>query len=372
VVFFTLRGLIGSGWIACFLLGFVFFLFLLVALAVALPVVLAKGRAIRQQKEEIPLFCGLVKLILWEANQGLVLLRNKRISAVIYGPRDGGTKFIFPVIGDELRVRVPLTLRLTQFEDRKVLTRESMQLRLKVAIWWRIADLQKYYYLIDKQVHVMTERFQHDWIAEALPAGVQADARAAQQGAAEKWMLTIAESCIHKLVSQSTTAFLVSKQASSYLHVEDQHRPVPSNVPPGAPTDPPETAATPTTLPDEIHQMLHPKVSEYGLEIDRVEIQEVSLSEEIQRALNAVFTATLKPAQTEQEARAEQIRLQAAASVLGVETVALTEVMKQFKGSTYVGGMPKFIELLFAQTLAQGKKGAAALPGGGTGGAVIP
>jgi len=61
-----------------------------------------------------------------------------------------------------------------------------------------------------------------------------------------------------------------------------------------------------------------------------------------------VFIASLEPARTEQEARAQQIRLRAAASVLGVETVALTEVLKNFKGNSYIGGMPRFIEALFA------------------------
>src|SRR5262249_54944440 len=51
-----------------------------------------------------------------------------------------------------------------------------------------------------------------------------------------------------------------------------------------------------------------------------------------------------------EEARARQIELEAVAGVLGVETVALTEVMKQFRGSTYVGGFPKFTEALFAKS----------------------
>jgi regulator of protease activity HflC (stomatin/prohibitin superfamily) len=320
-------------------------------------VFLAKGAAIRNRKEEVPLFGGMVKLILWEANEGLLLLKDKRISRVIYGPRDGGgLKFIYPILGEELRVRVPLTLKLTQFEDHRVLTRESTRLFMKVALWWRVADLEKYYYSIDREVHVLS-----DQLAHRQPLAKTHDPRKAQQEAAEAWISTLAESCVRKLVSQTTTALLVSKHATSYLHVSDRHSQAPAGqpmAPPGLPglrpsqathDGAPQGVGTPDVLAGQIHRMLGPKVADYGLEIDRVEIQEVRLPEDIQEAVDRVFKATLLPAQTEQEARARQIDLQAAASVLGVETVALTEVMKNFKGSQFIGGLPRFIEALFTK-----------------------
>jgi regulator of protease activity HflC (stomatin/prohibitin superfamily) len=333
-------------------------LLLLPAVLCALKVLLAKSSAIRGHKYEVSLFFGLVKLILWEANQGLVFLKNKRVSKLIYGPEDGGgTMFIYPIFGEELRVRVPLTLKLTQFEDDKVLTRESTQLFMKVAFWWRVADLQKYYYSIDKQVHIVNDRFRKDEILEALPA----NAKVPQQDAAETWMLTIAESCIRKLVSQATTALVVSKTATSYLHVDEKHQVsaqgkvnnIKAQQTPGGSSSraaKPPNVATPESLAGEILSMLGPEVAQYGLEIDRVEIQEVRLPKEIQAALDDVFKATLLPAQSQQEALAQKIKLQSVASVLGVEAVALTEVLKSFKGSQFIGGMPKFIEALFAKT----------------------
>jgi regulator of protease activity HflC (stomatin/prohibitin superfamily) len=334
-----------------------------------LQLTMAKSAAIRDRKDEVNIFGGMMKLVLWEANQGLVFLKNKRVHSLIYGPRDGGgTRFIFPVLGEEVRVRVPLTLKLTSFEDCQVLTRESVQLYMKVALWWRVADLEKYYYSIDKQVHVMTT--EHLAEVEALDPK-QANPPTAQRDAAEQWLLALAESCIRKLVSQATTALVVSKTATSYMHVEDKHRqprvgpdssiqalPAPGHSAPALQEA--GDVASPGVLADEIKQMLSPKVQEYGLEINRVEIQEVHLPDKIQGALDEVFKATLKPAQTAQEAQAEQIRLQSAASVLGVETVALQEVMKSFRGSQFIGGMPKFIEALFARTAAPGQ-GAPAL-----------
>jgi regulator of protease activity HflC (stomatin/prohibitin superfamily) len=348
-------------------------LLVLAVIYFALQLLLAKPFAIRGKQKEVDLLGGLVKLILWEANEGIVLLKNKQVSEVIYGPQaGGGTQFIFPLFGEELRIRVPLTLRLAQFEDANVLTRESTQLYLKVAFWWRIADLEKYYYVIGREVRVADDNRADDDLAD--------DAAASPQGprnAAERWILTLAESCIRKLVSQSTTAMVVSKNAAKYIHIDhsgaiDQSGAIDHWGTNGAdrsahgsstslassrhqalPEGP--SAANPENLAQAILHMLDPKVAEYGLRIDRVEIQEVRLPPELQEALDRLFRSHLLPAQSEQEVKARQIELQGIANVLGVQTVALKEVMKEFKGSTYVGGFPKFLETLFAKS--QGNPG---------------
>jgi regulator of protease activity HflC (stomatin/prohibitin superfamily)/predicted RNA-binding Zn-ribbon protein involved in translation (DUF1610 family) len=330
---------------------------LLAVIYFALELLFAKPFAIRGKQKEVDLVGGLVKLILWEANEGIVLLKNKQVSDVIYGPQaGGGTQFIFPLFGEELRIRVPLTLRLAQFEDANVLTRESTQLYLKVAFWWRIANLEKYYYVIDREVRVADNKSADD--------DLSADAAASPQGprdAAERWVLTLAESCIRKLVSQSTTAMVVSKNAAKYIHIDhsgadgsdgNAHGPHSSlslsrhqSVPDGP------NVANPENLAHAILHMLDPKVAEYGLKIDRVEIQEVRLPPELQQALDRLFRSHLLPAQSEQEVKARQIELQGIANVLGVQAVALKEVMKEFKG-TYVGGFPKFLEALFEKSPA--------------------
>src|SRR5262249_20400797 len=74
------------------------FILLSVAAVFAFQVLLAKGSAIRRHKNEVNLLWGLVKLVLWEANEGLIFLKNKRISDLVYGlETGGGTRFIFPL-----------------------------------------------------------------------------------------------------------------------------------------------------------------------------------------------------------------------------------------------------------------------------------
>lgn len=321
-----------------------------IAVACAARVLLAKAIAIKNHSDEVSLLGGILKLVLWEANQGLVILKNKQVSELIYGPKDGGgTKFIYPLFGEEVRLRVPLSLKLTQFEDMNVLTRESIQLYIKLAIWWRVADLGKYYSSVDKQLHVMTDELVID---EPLQPQ-QKSPRVSQQNAAEVWILTLTESCTRRLVSQASVSQLISKYATSHLNVEDQlNRPrlagsTNSNSRP--------EIGSPDLLAKQIKEMLVPKLNDYGLGVERIEVQELRLPQEIQTALDNVWKAALLPAQSEQEARARQIQLQASASVLGVEAVALSEVMKSMQGSQFIGGMPAFLETLFG---ALGEKSA--------------
>ncbi|HEV8000456.1 MAG TPA: hypothetical protein VGP63_11295 [Planctomycetaceae bacterium] len=341
---------------------YLFYAFLgvvLIGVYCVLRVFLAKSLAIQRKQKEVDLFGGLVKLILWEANEGIVLLKNKQVSDVIYGPQHGGgTQFIFPVFGEELRIRVPLTLRLMQFQDANVLTRESTQLFVKVALWWWIADLEKYYYVIDKDVNVADDDPRDGEFTEEESGSAATGPR----DAAERWILTLAESCIRKLVSQSTTAMVVSKNAMKYIHIDragTDGAALHTNGPASSGVHSHQLAvrhgaeaAAPENLADAIEHMLNPKVAEYGLKVNRVEIQEVRLPQELQAALDRLFRSHLLPAQSEQESRARQIELQSVANVLGVQAVALKEVMKEFKGSTYVGGFPKFLDALFAKTQA--------------------
>jgi len=344
-----------------------FFVFILLGLFCVLHVFLAKSRAIRRRQSEAEIFGGLVKLILWESNEGLVLLKNKQVDMLVYGPTDGGgTRFIYPILGEELKVRVPLAWTLTHFTDGKVLTRESTQLFFKVGFWWRVAELEKYYLSINREVHHHGDVYSHDGVPEVFPY----DGPSNSNSAGEKWLLALAESCIRKLVSQTTTAMIVSKAASRYLHVDQKHQSSNTNAPVNllppvrrnATGDAVKSVADAESLGGQIHDLLRSKVAEYGLEVDRVEILEVRLPSEIQAAIDEVFKATLKPARTEQEAIAEQIRLRSLAEVLGVETVRMTEAMKSLQGTQFIG-VPNFLQELLG-TMSKQMNALPASPGG--------
>lgn len=293
-----------------------------IAVWVVSIVLLARFRAIRDHQREVSLFGGTMKLILWEPNEGLVFLRNKAISDVVAGGV-GGTRFISPLRGDELCARVPLTLRMLPWEDKAIPTHESIQVAMKVAVWWRVSDLAKYVFNIDSGVRL---------------GDTQTEVGVLE--AAEAWLKTLTESTLRLLVSEASVASLISSRAVGYLQS-------PSRVAGSVQNDVP-LSGTPELLTSDLTLRLARKTSDYGLEIQRVEIQSIRLSPEIQESIDRVWKASLLPAQTEGEARARQIELQAAASVLGVDTVALNEVLKNFKGSSFVG-VPAFLGELFGK-----------------------
>jgi regulator of protease activity HflC (stomatin/prohibitin superfamily) len=294
-------------------------IFCILALIVVVQISLARYHAIRDRQDNVAMFGGAVRLLSWEPNEGLVLLRYKRVSDVIVGD-GGGMRFIYPFRGEELRARIPLTLRLITWNDTDILTRESIQVMLKVAVWWRVADLKKYVFTIDTRVNVDNSRL------EMGPLG-----------AAEEWLQTLTESSIRTLVSQISVALLVSAKPTSYLHV-DSHCTTESSTARGASQ----------VLAHDLQIDLENKAQDYGIEVQRVEIQEIGLSDEIQAAIDRVWKASLLPAQTEQEAKARQIELQAVANVLGVDTVALNEIMKNFQGASFMG-VPAFFETLMGR-----------------------
>ncbi len=78
------------------------------------------------------------------------------------------------------------------------------------------------------------------------------------------------------------------------------------------------------------------KAIDYGIEVERLEVQHVHLPQEIQEAINDTRKAFLSPIRSEREAEAVKIKLEKLAQVLGKDTVALNELMKNLQGAQIV------------------------------------
>jgi membrane protease subunit (stomatin/prohibitin family) len=161
-----------------------------------------------------------------------------------------------------------------------------------------------------------------------------------QLDAAELWVLTITEGYLRTLVSQVSTASLISKTATSYLHVEHKHEdrsPLAQvTTDDGSPLLNGKVTADP--LAERLRELVAAEVQEYGLEVKRIELQEVSLPEEMQKAVEETRSSMLLPVRKAQEARADQIELQARVDVLGIEAVSVNEAMKNLQGANIFGG----------------------------------
>jgi regulator of protease activity HflC (stomatin/prohibitin superfamily) len=333
IFLFGVALLVARGSFSVFLIGVIVISFGLAVIIARLAIQLsaAKHRAISGRR--VTLFFGLARLVTWEQNEGLIFLRDKRIAEQIYGPNSGGgLRIIYPFLGEELRGRVPLTLQLTWFRDERVLTRESVQLTIRIALWWQVCDLEKYFYKIDSEVHAILDT--------GIPGeGIATSSRPTPRGRlgiAEIWLLTLAESCLRTLLSGTSTFLIVSKHVASRLHVEENHWPRPRSLSDRSGSDD-LMPATPDLIAEKVKSELQPRVTDYGLWVDRVEVQELQLPPNIQEAVDSVWIASTLPAKSEYEAQAQRNRLAALCDLLGPQAAAMSEIVKALPDGAFVG-----------------------------------
>ena len=134
-----------------------------VVVACVVRVFLARSYAFGTHAKEVDLFFGLVKLVLWNPNEGVVILRNKDIFDWDDNPHDGGgARLIFPLLGDELAMRVDLTVHRTEFIDKNVRTLDGLLLTIRGNCRWGISNIRKYYLSMSGETHQLNDRGFHD------------------------------------------------------------------------------------------------------------------------------------------------------------------------------------------------------------------
>ena len=314
----------------------------------AIQLFVAKQKAIAGKGRPVPVLFGLGVLITWEQNEGLILLRDKQITETIYGPESGGgLRILYPVFGEELRAQVPLTLQLTWFRDDRVLTRESIQLVVKVALWWKVSNLEAYFYRIDQEIHSLQDR---DRPGEGFATAARPTPRG-QLRIAEVWVQTLTEACLRKLISDTSTFLIISKRAASRLHVESGHAP---RV--GDPSDSDDLKpATPDVLAEQLKAELLLRLKSYGLEMERVEIQEVQLPPAIQQAVNEVWIASTQPTKSAYEARTVENRLEVLCRLLGKEAVGVSEIVGRLPPGAFMSNPLAWLPAVMEQIAGAAK-----------------
>ena len=138
-------------------------IWLVIGFSCVVHVLMAKVRILRQKgKVEIDLFFGLAKLVAWNPIEGVVIMRNKSFRLVDDNPDDGGgMTVIYPALGDELAIRVPLELQVLEFKDQEVLTKEFIPLKIRGTIRWRIENLELFYLRVGDRIDGLTDRREH-------------------------------------------------------------------------------------------------------------------------------------------------------------------------------------------------------------------
>lgn len=364
----------------------------LIPVACSLRLLYAYNRAFRGHSKESDLFLGSVKLVLWDPTEGVLFLKNKAIDHVDDNPHDGGgVRFLFPVLGEELGLRVPLTLQALKFNDR-VLTRDHIYLSTATTLWWKLHDLRRFYLLVSREVHGMNDRDQGRILSPtalipftcphchastrvdpryagtsgpcgrcggtiAIPASAEIVPAQNELRAAEHWITLTAESESRALFARASTGILVAEQIAAAIPAEMREAPRlagPSRTALSQPSPPPTYHSVSDLFSGQLQLTLQPKMSEYGIEISRVELQEISLPPELLAAAVDAYKASYLPRKAEWMAQARKLeleaeahRLKAESDILGREAIALREVLANTNPSFI--GLPSFLEQFFGQ-----------------------
>jgi regulator of protease activity HflC (stomatin/prohibitin superfamily) len=300
---------------------------------------LVKSRAMSHNEKSRNVLFGFGRMVLWEPTEGVVFLKNKQVQAVDNNPNDGGgIRIIFPILGEQLSLRVPLTVQSCVFTDHNVFTKDYLPVTVRMTIWWRLTDLERYFLSISQNVGYVSDQGSDDWGGE--DEGPRR-ASASQLNMAKLWITMMAESVCRQELGKTSTAFLVGSQISSELPQDVQGAG-------GSKEALKSYQATTGALAQRLEVGIRKKVEEYGLGMDRVELQEVRLPKQIHDAAVEACAVAFLPAKAEREAAARKIQLQADADVLGADAVALREVLGGADGMSFMG-VPDFLDKLFGR-----------------------
>jgi regulator of protease activity HflC (stomatin/prohibitin superfamily) len=282
-----------------------------------------RTRAFKNGLKRVSIYLGLGELILWNPGETFAFLRNKRLESV--GDQNGGWKSIFPLVGSEAVGPIPLQLALYNWEDQKVLTRDGQPLAIRAGVWWQVDDAARFVF------HIYSDKALGNEVAnnraKLNPVLIHE--------IADSWLKVTAESTIRAKINSMAVADVVSSQAMQFLRYQDS----------AAGEDKAITSSFEAAILS-VQDQIQEKCQTFGIRVNRLEVQRVQLPADIQKAINETRIAFLSPIRSEREAEATKVRLEKLGPVLGMDTVALNELLKNFQHANFMTPM-SFLQPLF-------------------------
>lgn len=345
---------VGLSWVVATLLSLVLVPFGTLAQLVAIVAWMAVTFAAAQQaflivrarqavlsRRRVPLLWGTVELIAWEPTEGVLILKNKAVHFADDDLHDGvgGVRFLYPILGEELALRVPLETQTLHFADHNVLTKEYLHLSVRGTMKWRIVDIRKLYLLVSRELRSTAEPGR---AAGTVGDDAERDATARLINATIEWLRALAEEQTRLVVSRVRSGLLIADRLAAEL---PEVRAAEGNV--GDAT---------SGLAGSIRETIASSLDRYGIAVDDVSLQEVKLPQEIvNQCVEACRTAYL-PLMATRQAAARKAELAAEVDVLGRDVVGTREVVSH--APAYALG--DFLNEFVTQKTAGGADAAAA------------
>lgn len=266
----------------------------------------AKYRAFRHGLKRSPFWFGNIEWVFWDPGETVVLLRHKQL--VPMKGRDGGYCTMSAWRGEEYRGRISYKTQFSQWQSDSIMTSDGLAVRLAVGIWWRIVDASLYVSRISSEYH---EGDAHKAENLGEPAAV--------------WIKTLAAGTLREEVNHLPAEKLISPYVQAYLQVRSatdkgevgQDRPLPNF-----------SEQLGKVHLGKVHSKLDGKTQEYGITIERFEVQELILPPQYQEKLERVRVAFLEPTEAQALTKAQVIALEGLGAVIGKDKVGLIEVLK--------------------------------------------
>jgi regulator of protease activity HflC (stomatin/prohibitin superfamily) len=269
-----------------------------------------RTHAIKYGLDSIEVWMGLGTLVLWNPGETFVFQHNKEFEGA--GGEKGGLRTIFPVLGQQAYGPIPLKTAMLPWEATQMLTREAQQLEIRLGAWWRVSDPEKYVFQI----------YQEKRQGGELPVrGVYSDKQI--RTTAEQWLKVLTEAAMRSRINRMSVADVVSAQATRFLQET-------GDAGSGAPDSQLESKML------DVLAEVKKKLSDYGIELQRLEIQHIHLPEPIQKAIDDTRVAFLEPIKSERQAEAAMFKLRKLGELIGNDTVGLNELLKNLSGTTFV------------------------------------
>ena len=340
-----------GGWSAIVFVGLIAMFFGSIVFYFALAVIAAATFATAYQalrllsarqtvlhEKNVSLLFGMVRLIAWDPTEGVLILRDKSVSFHDDDLHDGkgGVRFIYPVLGEELALRVPLEVQTLHYSDDNVLTREYLGLKIRGTMKWRIVDIERFYLQMSRELRSTREAALAD--PRVVPKLDHEPARATTAklvDAAIEWLRGLAEEQTRLVVSRVRSGLLLADRMMS--DVPEVRAAIES------PAAAAEFGGASEGLASAIHATLSDRLKEYGLSVVDVSLQEIGMPQAIvEQCAKACKTAYL-PLMAHRQASAKHADLRAEVDVLGKEAVGAREIVSNAPAYALGDFLTKFI-----------------------------
>lgn len=297
------------------MLGFFFFIFVCIlffAAYIGVMIVLLPRLAFRDNVIQVSVFGDFLHIITWELNEGVVLLRNKKLQPSTHhsgvgATKSGGYKFISPFLGHEVFARVPLSPIETKIEINNILTIDRIRVSIHGILYWGIKDLDT---VVDKLCPSYSD--------EPITRGQEIifSAEDLLKVNAEKIVRRVAAK---KSLAPPAIARLIISLEASYAQQTGIQLSVPSDL------------SNPLDLDEILEKNLAEAACELGIKLEYV-VSEIRLPQAINEAIEQLWRASLLPVTAIHEARAKAIAIKAMESLIGMDATITDLLLKNLQG----------------------------------------